>query len=144
VGKMSFDRVTHASAGRAGRREALGVLAAVGASALGALGLAAPAGTKKKKRKRAFAPPRPPVVRFGPRATTEEACAESFADCTPGERAVGGGHELTVGSASPVTFLGSNPSPLEDGAIPTQWFASVCTAAAGAKTIQAYAVCVPD
>jgi hypothetical protein len=160
---VSFDAVSNA-AGRAGRRGALRALAALGAGALGTLGVAAPAGTKKngKKRKRKSAPPPPvppqpapptpvlpqpapvqPVIRFGPRPTTEEHCVESLAECEPGERAVGGGYELGVDSVSPITFLGSNPSPLEDGATPTQWFAGVCTAAASFKNIQAYAVCVP-
>jgi hypothetical protein len=133
--EVSFGSVDH-PAGRAGRRGALRALAA-----LGALGLAAPSGAKKKKR--TPAPPQPPVVRFGPRPTTEEACVQSLADCEPGERAVGGGYELGVDTASPIGFLSSNPAPLEDGATPTSWFAGVCTAAAGAKNFQAYVVCVP-
>jgi hypothetical protein len=131
--EVSFGSVDH-PAGRAGRRGALRALAA-----LGALGLAAPSGAKKK---RTPAPPKPPVVRFDPRPTTEEACVQSLADCEPGERAVGGGYELGVDAASPIGFLSSNPAPLEDGATPTSWFAGVCTAAAGAKNIQAYLVCV--
>lgn len=162
MNSVSFESVSNA-AGRAGRRGALRALAALGVGALGTLGVAAPAGTKKntknRKRKPASPPPVPaqpappppapslpasvqPIIRFGPRPTTEESCAQSFAACEPGERAVGGGYELGVDGVSPITFLGSNPDPLEDGATPTRWFAGVCTAAAGFKNIQAYAVCV--
>jgi hypothetical protein len=139
--KEQFDSLINPVAGAARRREVLRALGTLSVAALGGLGLAAPSAAKKK-RKRKPAVARLPVVRFGPAESNEDVFIQSFANCNPGEHAVGGGFEMSI--TADITFLSSAPDPLTDGTTPTSWFASVQTTSASQKTIRAYAVCLPD
>ncbi len=85
------------------------------------------------------------VIRYGDAdAKTAAHSASSFADCNAGEHATGGGFSVSVDATTSITALSSVPAGSLGEEPPTRWFASVATQTPGSKSIQAYAVCVPD
>jgi hypothetical protein len=63
------------------------------------------------------------------------------ADCLPGERAVGGGGELSA-SYSDDTFVANEPLPSAQGATPTGWYVNYYSPTGHpSRTITTYAVC---
>jgi hypothetical protein len=67
--------------------------------------------------------------------------ASAFADCQPGERAVGGGGELSTASTGE-GLVKSRPDPPTSGETPTGWFVNYSiTSTPSARTLTAYVVC---
>jgi hypothetical protein len=62
------------------------------------------------------------------------------ASCATGERAVGGGAGLTIGSTSQLTVTDGKPTPNGEGQVPTAWNAGVTYTAAGIQWA-VYVIC---
>jgi hypothetical protein len=83
------------------------------------------------------------VVRFAEATSTAGSNGFAQANCSPGERATGGGVEMNAGDSKDVWYFqpGGRPVPPTQGATPTGWYASWYNESATNDTFHVYVIC---
>ncbi len=83
------------------------------------------------------------VVRFAETTTSNSSDGSAQANCNAGERATGGGVEMTNGNSKDVWYFepGGAPVPNTQGATPTGWASTWFNESGGTDKFRVYAIC---